>query len=504
MQRAHSNGFLALLFIVLVLVPAFLIRLHPVTSESFSNDAIMSQQAAARGFAANAMDSGETLSARRGHPPLLSYIISMNNRLFGSDAFRARLFSIIAGSICCLVVSLSVTTITSGLRSSLFGGLLGGWMIGLLPVHLYVSRSSNWDAVYSLLALCSLLFVSLYTTRRELRYLLAAGLFASLAFLTCEIGLLLFPVFVFALVRDFRVRPVPVVLREWLRLVLLVIAVVMVLWPAAVLKLHLYTTIRFRLLDSATTARNLPWYMFYVHLFRQSPGFAILSLLGISSFLFLPSMKRNMPGRGDGGTGTVFDMLIPFAIYVGAAFVVSLRNTLVHVHHIADMLPPLAVFLSCACVVAAEPLMRAGRAVLRVICLVALALSLPAVLDDDPHTVGPQEHPGFLGVRDYLGNHPGARSYYFYHSLMPYYLAGEHLEGEPPRYWTPEKVARVKATPYDFVVSDWSMVSGNYPDIDALSRGLAPEYDLIHTVMHRRTGEPVAWIFERADSLRAQ
>ena len=86
---------LALILSALVLAPAFIIRVHPVTSESFAYDAIVSQAAAHRGFIANALDRSGMLYERRGHPPLLSYVILLNNRLFGSDEFGTRIFSML-------------------------------------------------------------------------------------------------------------------------------------------------------------------------------------------------------------------------------------------------------------------------------------------------------------------------------------------------------------------------------------------------------------------------
>jgi hypothetical protein len=111
--------------------------------------------------------------------------------------------------------------------------------------------------------------------------------------------------------------------------------------------------------------------------------------------------------------------------------------------------------------------------------------------------VGPQEYPGFLGVRDFLKEHPNARTYYHYAFHMTYYLPGARIEGDPRRYWTADQIELVKRTPYDFVVVDHSMFSAAYPDIKTLSDALGPEYEFVHTIYHRRTKEPVGWIFGR-------
>jgi 4-amino-4-deoxy-L-arabinose transferase-like glycosyltransferase len=483
---------------LLVLLPALLIRIYPVESESFSNDAIMSQMAAQKGFTANAMDRGDVLSERRGHPPLLAYIIILNNRIFGSGPFSARLFSIIAGSLGCLAVCITVALLTRGLHRRLTGALFGGWMVCVLPVHLYVSRSSNWDAVYSLFALCSLTLLSRYIAKGGRAYLVGAGISATLAFLTCEIGLLLIPAFMIALYFDIRRNTIGSVARDWLRLAILVIAIVLFLWPAGILKFDIASTIRFRIYDSAVSTRNLPWSMFYAELYRQAPAFAIMGVFGIVAFIFMPFFQHGIGERNRHEHATPFRTLLPFAAYIASAFVVSLRNTLVWVHHINDMLPPLAVLFSVSIVIAAQALYRTGRILLLAACLIALAFSIPPAMSSDPDVVGPQEHPGFLGIAEYFEDQPDARIYFYYADLMGYYLPQARFEGTPPRHWTAEKIEHVTGTVYDYVVTDWSMIGAEYPDIISVSTALRPHYRLEHTVMHRRSGQPVAWIFSRS------
>ena len=101
----------------LVFVPSLLIRVYPLESESFQHDAIVSQLAAKEGVSANAWDRAPAYQQRRYHPPLLSYIIIINNGIFGGDDFNARVFSIIAGALACFVVGLSIFRLT-GERSA--------------------------------------------------------------------------------------------------------------------------------------------------------------------------------------------------------------------------------------------------------------------------------------------------------------------------------------------------------------------------------------------------
>jgi 4-amino-4-deoxy-L-arabinose transferase-like glycosyltransferase len=500
-SETRRRSALAFILCALVLAPAFVIRVHPVTSESFAYDAAVSQAAARRGFIANALDRSGTLYARRGHPPLLSYVILLNNRLFGSDEFGARVFSMIAGSLCCLAVSLSVLLILKGFGGRLAAALFGGLMLALLPVHLYASRTANWDAVYSLFVTCALLFLALHLSNPRLRHLLPAGAFASLAILTCELGLILAPAFVFALCMDLRKRPRKSVAKDWGLCALVSFALLFLLWPAAVLKLSLFKSILFRFRDNAESAQNLPWTSLYGRLAGQSPAFALASAFGAGVVALSLVAARKASGEARSALRRVHTMMLPFAIYIATVFIVNLEQRLVYVHHIADMTPPLAVLFSCAAVAGARLARRPGRTAVVAACLLLLAFSIPSAANKDPEIVGPQEHPGFLGIRDYLQERPGARTYYYYVFLMKQYLPDADIEGDRPRCWTAERIARTKRTPYDFVVSDWSMFDRAYPDIGSLSKALEPEYRLAHTIPHRRTGRPVAWIFSRQGTM---
>jgi hypothetical protein len=43
------------------------------------------------------------------------------------------------------------------------------------------------------------------------------------------------------------------------------------------------------------------------------------------------------------------------------------------------------------------------------------------------------------------------------------------------------------------------MLGARVPDNETLARTLAPQYELVHTIFHRRTGEPVLWIYGRKE-----
>jgi 4-amino-4-deoxy-L-arabinose transferase-like glycosyltransferase len=383
-----------------------------------------------------------------------------------------------------------------------FGGrfpaaLFGGLMLALLPVHLYVSRTANWDAVYSLFVTCALLFLALHLSRPRLARLVAAGVFATLALLTCELGIMLVPAFAVVFVVDLRRGPRRPAARDWGIAALVSLALLVALWPALVVEASLARSILFRIRDNAASVQNRPWTGLYRELFDQSPAFAVAAALGLAAFALMPAAARKASPETRDDLSRVRLMLLPFAVYVAASFVVNTRQRLVYVHHVADMMPPLAVLFPCAAAGLARLAPRPGRIAAAAACALLLALSIPPAASRDADVVGPQEHPGFLGIRDYLAERSGARTYYFYGSLMKWYSPGADIEGEPPRSWTAEKIARVKAAPYDAVVSDFSMFDGAYPDIETLARALEPEYRLDRVVSHRRTGRAVAWIFSR-------
>jgi len=499
MQR---TSVIILLLCALVLAPSLAIRLWPVTSESFSADAISSQLAAGRGFVANAMDRENVLIERRAHPPLLSYIILLNNRIFGDDPFRARIFSAAAGALCCLVVSLSLMRMLAGLAAGPAAAIFGGLMLALLPVHIYVSRTANWDAVYSLFAMCALMFLSLRLARPSRASLVFAGVFAGFALLTSEAGLLLAPVFLFVLFRDLRRSPPRSVMGNWGIAALSFCILLVLLWPAAIVKLDLTWAVVLRIRDNANSVRNHPWHGFYTELFRQSPAFVVAAALGLASLAISLPAARGARDELRERLAAVYTMLIPFALYAAVVFALSFTQRLVYVHHIADMLPPLSVILAGAAVVGASLVRPRARGAIVLACALLLILSAPPVIKGDPEVVGPQEHPGFLGVRDFLKEHPDARTYYHYSFHMSYYLPGARIEGDRERHWTAERIERVKGASYDFIVADYSMFSDAYPDIGAVSAALEPEYVLVHTVHHLRTKAPVAWMFGRSrDSL---
>jgi 4-amino-4-deoxy-L-arabinose transferase-like glycosyltransferase len=486
----------ALLLVLLVFVPSLAIRFHPVRSESFQHDAITSQMAARAGVAGNAWDTPEAFQHRRFHPPLLSYVIIANNRVFGDDPFRARVFSIIAGALACLAVAFAVQRVTGGGRSGTFGGLIAGWLLALLPVHLYVSRTANWDALYSLFSACSLLLLAAHVASRGFGRLAWAGVFGALSFLTSELGLSLLPAFAAVLIYDLRRDPPRPTIRRWLATLALAAVVITALWPAGVVKLDLLRSLRYRLIDSAAAERNLPWYGFYTALFEQAPWYTAVAALGALTALWLAVKRRSDAGSGR-STSHLPVALLPFAVYALTVVAISTRQRLVYVHHIADLFPALTVVAVSAFVVVARmisPLVRKAGVTL---AFVVVALCAVSAANPDPNVVGPQEHPGYLGVRDFLQQHEGARTYYYYTYAMQYYLPTAIVGGGTERHWTGEKLEMLKNGNFDFVVCDWSMFDPAYPTVEAVAEGLAPEFVVGHIVLHRRTGIPVAWIFGR-------
>jgi hypothetical protein len=113
--------------------------------------------------------------------------------------------------------------------------------------------------------------------------------------------------------------------------------------------------------------------------------------------------------------------------------------------------------------------------------------------------VGPQEHPGLAAVGKFLLAHPGSRTYFHYTAQMEYYAPGADVVGSPSRHWDADAIATAKVGDYDFVVFDTSMLDGGdlIADEEEIEYSLAPHYSLERVVRHRRTSEPVAWIFSR-------
>ena len=480
-----------LVLLIVVFVPSLLIRLHPTTSESFQYDAVVSQIAARSGPVANALDTSGAFEARRNHPPLLSYIIEVNNHVFGDGPFGARIFSILFGSLACLAVSLAVASLLPQVQIRVPVAIIAGWLLCVLPVHLYVSRTSNWDAVYGFFATTSLLCMASYLLDGTISRLYAAALFGSLAFLTCELGLSLLPaagvVFLMDTVRMPRSRAA----LRWAGVILFVGMLFMLLWPGGLLKLDLGRTLVYRWRDSAVEPRNLPWYMFYTELFQQSPAFTLFMVLGIAITLAVPIANADLRTKF---SSRVQVASLPFWIYVAVTFVLSLKDRLVYVHHIVDMFPPLVIAVCMELAARVNERRVSAKRWALGIGVAAVALSAVAAFNPDPEVVGPQEHPGFLGVSEVLRDDPGARVYCYDKTVLGFYLPQAVIEGGPNRLWTPDDVTMAKRGKYDFVVFDRAKLDKDYPDAEKLIDALGPEYQLRHVIKHRRTEEPIAWI----------
>jgi len=483
-----------------VLAAALAVRLHPIASESFHFDAIAHQIAAREGPVANAWDRPAAYQWRRFHPPLVSYLIETNNGIVGEGAFRSRLYSILFGAAACSLVALSVLCFgwrrpraagkpawTAGTRA---GALMAGLLLCFLPVHLYVSRSANWDAVYSALSMGALLFLALHVARPSRGALVAALVAAALAFLSCELGLVLLPAIALVFALDRRRRPEGAT-RWWAAAFVWALVTLAVLWPAGVFKLDILRTIRFRYLDSTEAERNLPWTAFYTTLWRQAPAYTVAVVLGVASLVVAAARRAR--------AGLPLERLAPFAVYCATVVLLSTRQRLVYIHHIDDLFGPLSVLAGAGFVAAYSASRRAAvRVAWAAVAVVLVTGGVRAGLGDDPEVVGPQEHPGLLSIGEFLAEHPGARTFYHYTTQMEYYAPGADVEGTVSRHWDADAIARAKTGGYDFVVSDASQLGGDLvPDEKALERALAPQYRLERVIRHRRTGEPVAWIFAR-------
>lgn len=478
------------LLLVVVFLPALALRLVPVTSESFQHDAVVSQLAAGEGIVANAWDTGNAYHNRRYHPPLQSYLIIANNALFGSDPYRARFYSVLAGALACLITALCVLR----LAGAPFAAVIAGWLVATLPVHLYISRTANWDAVYAFFSMAALTALAVHMRKPRRRTLCLAAACAALAFLTCELGLSLLPSFAIALWLDARRRPG--IARDWIVASVVFVALIALLWPAGVFKLDALRTLRFRYADSTSLERNAPWHRFYRTLFEQAPAYTIAMVIGLAGLVV--GARRRTARDDTAGDDVPFAgaAIAPLVAYVTVVVVLSLRQRLVYIHHIADLFAPLTALGTIGAIVLVRDLSSAGRRVAAILGVATVLLSAPVILENDPTVVGPQEHPGLLGISAFLADNPG-RVYYYHTVLMSYYAPEVAVTGGDARRWTAADFESVREGGYDYVVTDRSMFDPAYPNVDAIAERLAPGYALRLTVPHRRTGEPVAWIFGR-------
>lgn len=477
----------------MVFLPSLFIRLHPTTSESFAYDAVVSQIGAAAGAVPNALDTTDAFALRRYHPPLISYVIELNNRIFGSGPFGARIFSIVFGALACLVVSIGIAAIARPANGWLWWAILGGWLLCLLPVHLYVSRTSNWDAVYGFFATCCLLCFGLYVMKNSPARLYAAAIFGALAFLTCELGMALVPAAIVTMVTDAARLPRRSLLVRWAGAIGVALITLALFWPGGFIKLNLLRMMLYRWRDSAVEPRNAPWYVFYTELFQQSAAFTVFMIIGIV-VTFVPVLIKREARLRD----RTLLAVLPFWVYVATAFVLSLKERLVYVHHIVDMFPPLVTAVCVGFATWTASLRETQRRFVLGLGAVAVALSVVAALNPDPEVVGPQEHPGFVGVSDALRDQPGARIYCHDTLVLGFYLPGAAIEGGKSRFWTAADAQAAKQGNYDFVVFDRAKLNPDYPTPEAVLSTLAPNYVVKSVITHRRTKERVAWILSHS------
>jgi hypothetical protein len=231
--------------------------------------------------------------------------------------------------------------------------------------------------------------------------------------------------------------------------------------------------------------------MFYTELFQQSPAFTLFMVLGIAITLVVPIARTDLRTRF---SSRVLIATLPFWIYAAVTFALSLKERLVYVHHIVDMFPPLVI---AVCMELGARVNERGASAKRWalgIGVAAVALSAVAAFNPDPEVVGPQEHPGWLGVSEALKNYPGARVYCYDTTVLGFYLPHASIESGGNRLWTLDDVANAKRGKYDFVVFDRAKLDKDYPRAEQLVGALAPEYHLKWVINHRRTKEPVAWV----------
>ena len=487
-----------LLIPLLVMIAALAIRMQPVVGESFHYDAIVHQQAAGHGVGANAWDEAETWRLRRYHPPLISYVILANNAVAGDGLTGARRFAMLFGAAACVLVAIAVLVFGRRLRGGGFvagtrgGAAAAGLLLAFLPVHLYISRTANWDPVYSALSTGTLLALALHLASPCRYRVWWAGVLWALSFLTCELGLVLLPAIVAAWLADRRRESFS--MRPWLVAMAMAVALIALLWPAGVFKLDIIRTLRFRWYDSTYGERNAVWSGFYSTLWQQAPAYTAAAAV---TFIGLVAAWRRRRRHDE---WPPFAPLIPFVVYAIAVFALSTRQRLVYIHHIADLFPSLTVLMGAGFVLAyssARSMM--ARGLLAIIVVVVVSFTAVNGLGDDPEVVGPQEHPGLASIGEFLLEHPGARTMFHYTAQMDYYAPGARVEGSTHRHWTADDIATAKTETYDYVVSDRSMLAGDLiTSPGELENVLKPTYRLEKVIEHRRTGEPVAWIFARA------
>jgi 4-amino-4-deoxy-L-arabinose transferase-like glycosyltransferase len=200
-----------LLFLVLIIFFASIVRLWDLGNIGFNNDeAIYSGQAATL---AGYKEFGEHFSVYRAHPLLLQFMISIVFHTVGISDAIARIVPALLG-IFTIVATYLIGKILYDRRVAIVCALV----LAILPYYIILSRQVLLDVSLTFFSTLTLLFMTLHLKSPKNHWLFLVGASAGLTFLSKEIGIfaLIASIVCLFLIKSFSVKYLVVIISSFL------------------------------------------------------------------------------------------------------------------------------------------------------------------------------------------------------------------------------------------------------------------------------------------------
>lgn len=319
---------------------------------------------------------------RHYHAPLVIYFIRFFMVLFGSSEVVLRLTPLLFG---CLLPAILYWGCTRVIQDNpQFVGFTAGFLAAVTPLLAETSKYVSWHAVFMVWAVLCLFFFVMALQKKNTTYFYIAFFFFALALLTLEYAVLILITLLFGLI--FIENPWLVIKKEKIVLsthlfgmLFLVISVLILLWPASLLKLSLLKNYVFysqpivsllKIAKAAVTAQAdtvIPmkyrvdaWYIVYLLFFKRHIFLSLL-LFGSLTYTFWLIITRKLN-----------KFYYPFLIFPALIFIINTKVSFVKLFYISHIFPFLYIF----CGISLAALLQLKGKNIKKVPVIILALAL--------------------------------------------------------------------------------------------------------------------------------
>ena len=311
--------------------------------------------AARKGFVANWLDLDQARQRRHFHGPLAVHLTGLSTVVFGKTEFAVRIFGRFFGILTVLLIYAGCTRLC---RSGVLTGAIAALLLAVMPTFVQVSFTSVMHSLAAfLIVICFFLCVLLLQQAKTV-YLYLIAISIGLLLSTIEYGfvvagtvglVLLFNKnpYLYIQFKPFRIT----FSRHLFYAFFALVCMVMLIWPAGVLKLNLVRNLLYYfqysqkghpILFQGQLIKHLPWWA-YMYWFKQiSPVWLYIALAGL-----VTAMISFLKDRSNSFYRTLLIFMIvllfalfkqhimsaryaiyvlPFLSILGAIFLISLRR----------------------------------------------------------------------------------------------------------------------------------------------------------------------------------